>query len=42
VNGETFSKWKWSEQSSLLWIQGKRELVAHSYASAGTDIFSLS
>jgi hypothetical protein len=39
VNGETFSKWKWSEQGSLLWIQGKREFVAHSYASANTDVF---
>jgi hypothetical protein len=29
VNGETFSKWKWSEQGSLLWIQGKGGFAAH-------------
>jgi hypothetical protein len=37
IQGETFSEWKWSGSSSLLWIHGKRQLLAIRYALAEAD-----
>jgi hypothetical protein len=33
VQGETFSEWKSSGRSSLLWIHGKRQLLPSRYAT---------
>ena len=40
VNSETFSEWKSSGPSSLLWINGKRQLPPGAYIFAVTDSLS--
>jgi hypothetical protein len=37
IQSETFSEWKWSGPSSLLWIHGKRQLMPIHCASAEPD-----
>ena len=39
TQGDTFSEWKWSKTSSLLWINGKRSLFPALSAIAETDGF---
>jgi hypothetical protein len=38
IEGDMFSKWKWSKTSSLLWINGKRLLSPAFSAIVGTDV----
>ena len=40
VQGDTFSEWKWSKTSSLLWIHGKRSLSPAFSAIVETGSFS--
>jgi hypothetical protein len=40
VEGDTFSEWKWSKTSSVLWIHGKRSLSPAFVAIVETDSFS--
>jgi hypothetical protein len=37
IQGETFSEWKSSGQSSLLWIHGKRQSLPSHHVFAETD-----
>ena len=39
TKGDTLSKWKDSGPSSLLWINGKRQLSPTAYVFAETDVF---
>jgi len=40
IKGNTHSEWKDSGPSSLLWINGKRQLSASAYIFAETDALS--
>ena len=39
LEGETFSEWKASRQSSLLWMHGKRESPSGAYVLTEIDNF---